>query len=320
VTLRVGVVGATGYAGAELCRLLLAHPSAELVAAFSRGQSGRRLDLLHPALAGCTDLVLREPAPAAFADLDAVFLAVPHGGASEIVRAMPPGPAIFDLSADHRHAEGWVYGQPDWDGKRLDGARRIAVPGCFATAITLSLAPFVGRFAGPPHVAAATGSTGSGASPVDATHHPLRFANLKAYKVLSHQHQPEVETFLRTLGPFPGLRFVPLSAPIDRGILAVCFFALVDRERPDANEEFEVLRRAYHDRALVVVRPEPPELRHVRGTGRAHLSLHVEAETVVVMAAIDNLGKGAAAQAIQCFNRAFALADDVGLRGPAALP
>ena len=161
-------MGATGYAGAELVRLLLTHPDVELAAVASRGKAGARLDSVHPGLLGITDLVFAAPDAEALAQLDAVFLAVPHGTATELAAALDRAGAalILDLSADHRHAEGWVYGQAEWHAELLPGATRIAVPGCFATCIELAIAPFVasGRLHGPARVVAACQRRSTGGS------------------------------------------------------------------------------------------------------------------------------------------------------------
>ncbi len=322
--MRVGIVGATGYAGAELVRLLLTHPDVELAAVASRSKVGVRLDAVHPALIGITDLVFEAPDPSALAALDAVFLAVPHGTAAVLAATLDRAgaPLVLDLSADHRHAPGWVYGQAEWHRELLPGATRIAVPGCFATSIELALAPFVatGRLHGPARVVAATGSTGSGATAKAATHHPERFVNLKAYKVLAHQHGPEVTTFLRGLGGFEALHFVPLSAPVDRGILSTCFLQLDGGADQDTAALTSFLAEHYASHPAVSVRRGTPELRHVRGTARCHLAVHADGAEVVVLSAIDNLGKGAAGQAVQCLNLAWGLSVDRGLRAPALLP
>ena len=317
-----GIVGATGYAGAELVRLLLGHPRVSLEVVVSRSRTSERLDTVHPSLLGFTDLRLESFDANRLASLDVVFLATPHGAAAPLVAELDAAgaPRIIDLSSDHRHATGWVYGQAEWHTAQLHGASRIAVPGCFATAISLALAPFVatGALSGPVQCVAATGSTGSGASPKGATHHPERFVNLKGYKVLSHQHTPEVTAFLQGLGDFERLDFVPLSAPVDRGILATCFLPMA--ENTDTEALNATLSEAYQTHPFTRVRSAPPELRHVRGTGICDLWAHAEGGGVVVQAAIDNLGKGAAAHGVQCLNLAMDWGVDTGLHQPAVLP
>jgi N-acetyl-gamma-glutamyl-phosphate reductase len=320
--LRAAVVGATGYTGAELVRLLLQHPRVELAAVISRSQVGERLDSVHPALAGFTELRFVEADPVQLARFDAVFLAVPHGGAGPWVEALDHAraPLVLDLSADHRVHKDWVYGLAEWRRDAIAAARRIAVPGCFATAIALGIAPFVarGRVRGPVRVVAATGSTGSGAAPSRPTHHPERFVNMKAYKVLEHQHVAEITNFLRSIGHLDALHFVPVSAPLDRGILASSFIEAEDEK--EAGEAAAVVRAAYEGKPLVRLRAEPPELRHVRGSALCDVSVHHSGREVVVLTAVDNLGKGAAAQALQCMNLALGLPETAGLGGIPCLP
>jgi N-acetyl-gamma-glutamyl-phosphate reductase len=166
-----------------------------------------------------------------------------------------------------------------------------------------------GVVAGPVDVAAATGSTGSGAAPSAGTHHPERFVNLKAYKVLSHQHVPEVRAFLAGHGEAPALRFVPWSAPLDRGIFATSFIPLAGEVDAAA-----IVREAYAAAPLIRLRAGTPELRHVRGTAFCDLAVHQGDGVAVVLAAIDNLGRGAAAQAVQALNLACGWPADTGLR------
>lgn len=316
--MNVGVVGVTGYVGAELVRWILQHPQLELGAVVGRSAVGQRLDAILPSLTGLVDHVVADFVPSDLAKLDVVALATPHGVAKHLVPALEAAgvPRILDLSADHRHAAGWVYGQPEWNGEFLVNAARVAVPGCFATAISLSLAPLVaaGAVRGPVHVAAITGSTGSGATPSGGTHHPERFANLRAYKVLSHQHVPEIRAFLGSLGEAPQLAFVPQSGPFDRGIFATSFVP-VD---PDIDARAVVVD-AYAHHPLVRIREATPELRFVRGTGFCDLAIHDGGEGLaVVLAAIDNLGRGAATQAIQCLEHMGGLTPATPV--PAAIP
>ncbi len=306
----VGVVGATGYVGQELCRWLLRHPHLSLAAVVSRSAAGQPLGEAVPALSGCSDLVIQAELPA---DLDVAVLAVPHGAAVPWADAAP---VVVDCSSDHRHAAGWVYGQPEWSTS-LAGARRIAAPGCFATALELAIAPFVaaGVVAGSVSVSAATGSTGAGVELSRGTHHPERFGNWKAYKVLAHQHGPEVRAMLAQLGDAPDVLFVPASAPLDRGIFATCFVPL----RPGVNAR-AVVADAYRGKPLVRWREGSPELRHVRGTAFADLAVHQQGDTAIVLVAIDNLGKGAAAQAVQALNIALGHPEAAGLAFPGSLP
>lgn len=313
---RAVVVGASGYAGSELCRWLLEHPSIELTGVCSRQHDGRPLAEIVPSLAGLTDLRFDAVSQAALSSADLVFLALPHGTAGDVA-ALVRNARILDLSADHRLSPEWVYGLVEWTGEALETAERVAVPGCFATAILLSIAPLVAArlVSGPICVAAATGSTGAGATPAAATHHPERFANYRAYKVLSHQHGAEITAALGRLGVAPTVHFVPHSAPVDRGIFATSFVPVHDAARVAA-----VFADAYGDRPLVRLRAESPEIRHVRGTAFADLAVTTADGMAVVLSALDNLGKGAATQAIQCANRMLGLPVDTGLRRAAATP
>lgn len=315
--MKVGVIGVSGYAGSELCRWLIDHPSFELTVPVGRSVAGQRLDAVHPALGGLTDRVVQPLTSEALAACDVVCLAVPHGQARGLVEELPAGVRILDLSRDHRHAEGWIYGLVDWIDEDYANAPRVAVPGCFATAIALTLAPFARArvIAGPIAVSAATGSTGAGATPGRGTHHPERAVNLRAYKMLVHQHTPEIEATLSKVGQAAQLLFVPLSAPIDRGILATAFVPLTADVDPG-----KLVRDAYAKSPLVRIREESPHLRHVRGTAFADLWVGTQHGHAVVIGAIDNLGKGAATQAVQCLNRMAGWPAHTGLRRSAALP
>lgn len=299
MSLKIGVVGATGYAGSEVVRWLWGR--AEL-SVYSSTRVGDRLAAHVPALEGFADQVFLPIDKGALSGLDAVILATPHGVARELAAGIR-APLIVDLSNDHRHAPGWVYGQIEWNRDAIAGASRVAVPGCFATAISLSLAPLVaaGVGSGSFYVNAMTGSTGAGASPSLGTHHPLRFANTRAYKILTHQHVPEIEAFLGTLGRKPKVHFVPLSGPVDRGIFSTAFAEV------GAVDAAALFRQAYASAPYVRLRDDSPELRHVRGTALCDLSVHQENQTAVILAAIDNLGKGAAGQAVQCLELALGL-------------
>ncbi len=308
---RVAVIGATGYVGSELCRWVLQHPRLDLACVVSTSRAGDPLVAAVPGLLGATDLVLQPFDAAELSKYDVVAFATPHGAAKPLIEQLGNRPLILDCSSDHRHARGWVFGQPEWQASALAGATRISAPGCFATAMMMSLAPFqaVGAIAGSVQVCAATGSAGSGAKPKQATHHPERFANLKAYKVLRHQHVPEVRTFLGMLGhAAPQVNFVPVSAPLDRGIFATSFIPVA----PGTNA-LELVEQAYLGARFVRIREGTPEVRHVRGTPYIDLSVHQDGDLVVMLAAVCNLGRGAAAQAVQALNIALGWPEDTGL-------
>lgn len=311
---RVGVVGCTGYVGSEVCRWLLGHPRVELAMAVARNRAGQPLGVAVPSLLGLSRLIVDELDYERLASLDAVLLCLPHGVAKDVAPTLIAAgvPRILDLSGDHRFVDGWTYGLVDWNEAAIRDSRRIAVPGCFATAIELALAPLAaaGALQSAVQVAACTGSTGSGVAPSAGTHHPERFANFKAYKVQKHQHVPEIRGLLAMLSgaEAPPVRFVPMSAPVDRGIFATCF-ATVD---PAVNVR-ALYQAAYENAPLVRLRDDSPEIRHVRGSAFADLAVHQDGESVVILSAIDNLGKGAASQAVQCLNLSFGWPAENGL-------
>lgn len=301
----VAVVGATGFTGAETLRWCLGHPELEVVGATSGRQAGKRLDAVWPAFLGHSDLVLTAEPPKA----DVYFLALPHGEAGA-VSAKLRGRVIVDLSSDHRvgHPD-WVYGLPEANAERLRGASRIANPGCFATAIALALLPFRGSLPPVVHAVGLTGSTGSGAAPSETTHHPMRAENLRPYKVLAHQHAPEV---IAALGGGFALDFVPISAPIRRGILATM---------PIPGASRDALRAFYEGNPLARVVDGAPDVLPVLGSPRADLGIVAgEAGRAVVFCAIDNLTRGAGSQAVANVNLAMGWPVDLGLRAIPPVP
>jgi N-acetyl-gamma-glutamyl-phosphate reductase len=323
------VYGASGYGGAELLRLLLLHPDVEVRQATSR-EAGRRVDALHPGLRGLTDLVLTDSSPDALdPGLDAVFFALPHGASAAIaeqVAARCPAARLFDLAQDFRtgaEEQGWTYGLPELFRDRLVGARKVACPGCFATAILLGTAPALGQPTRPGRIIidAKTGSSGSGATAQAGTHHPTRVGTLKAYKVFSHQHEREIKDSWRRLvpgGELPPLSFVPQSTPAVRGIYACSYLIYDTGPRQDTAD---IYRRFYQRSPFVRVVDEPPNVIDVRGTNNADIYVQDGDDGVtLVISSVDNLVRGASGQAVQCMNLAFGLPEDRGLRLPALIP
>jgi N-acetyl-gamma-glutamyl-phosphate reductase len=311
--LRVAVVGATGYTGAETLRWCLGHPQLDVVGATSRKHAGKTMRELWAHL---PEVPITEEIPAA----DVLFLCLPHGEAAKLAPSLSAR-IVIDLSGDHRlpaelHAkhygfarvgDPWVYGLPELGAARLLGQTRIANPGCFATALALALWPAAGAFSGRVQATGLTGSTGSGATPAEGTHHPLRAENLRPYKVLAHQHVPEVEQVVPELH----LDFVPISAPVRRGILVCTQLSGLAAAR---------WHEAYAGNPLVRVSARPPELLDVLGSPRAHIGVVETTHSTAVFCAIDNLCRGAGSQAVSNLNLAMGWPVDLGLHHIPAVP
>lgn len=335
----VGVLGASGYIGGEVLRYVVAHPALELRWATANRDAGRPVGDVLPNLKGFVDqaFVTHEQAVSRMEDVAVVFLALPHGESQTVLPPLAaeyPDTLWIDLAGDFRtpDPEGFrtyygeehrardlltrfVYGFTEGQREALGGARLIANPGCFATGMLLALYPLAmsDLISGPMALTGITGSSGSGREPSRTTHHPERAANIRSYKALSHQHLLEVEGFLEARRGAPvSLRFVPLSAPIVRGIFTTLFV-------PDSSEKEvrEVFESFYGDEPLIDVVDGSPDLRIVQSTPRSLVGVAGSSgRGAVVFTAIDNLGKGAAGQAIQNVNCALGLAETDGLLWP----
>ncbi|MRR12038.1 N-acetyl-gamma-glutamyl-phosphate reductase, partial [bacterium] len=328
MVLPVAIVGAAGYAGAELTRLLVAHPSFELVAVTSSADQGRRVSELYPALADCDLAYVPHDAETVAASAKVAFLAVPHTAAMAMAPTLlAAGLTVVDASADFRLHDpevfaawyatehtapellgGSVYGLPELWRERLTGARLIACPGCYPTASLLAAAPAVRAgivVSDRVIVDAISGISGAGRSLSETTHFVNVAESIAAYKVCSHRHTPEIAQGLADLGlNSPAVVFTPHLAPLDRGMLATVYLEIEPGLSLQAVHE--IYRCAYADEPFVTV-CEPgvqPASRHVRGTNRAHIGIALDAasRTLVVTCAIDNLVKGTSGQAVQCAN------------------
>jgi N-acetyl-gamma-glutamyl-phosphate reductase len=345
--MKIAVLGAAGYAGGELLRLLLQHPAVTECVATSRSQGGKPIGEVHPALAPVTDARFSGASPGEAArGRDVVFLCLEHGESSRVAgEVFDAGPGlVVDLAADFRvhdprlyeryygpHAapelvHRFTYGLADVVGCRLRGAAAIAAPGCFATAAQLALYPL----ARPglelaPSLFAITGSSGAGVKPRPTTHHPMRAHNLFAYSVLGHRHEAEVlESWREWTGrPEARARVMVHSGPFVRGIYLTLHASLPDAARgAEAGALAERFREAYRDRPFVRVLDAPPELTHVVGTNYAllHAVQSPDGEEIQVMVAIDNLVKGAGGQAIQAMNLALGIDERAGLTAAGIYP
>lgn len=330
----VAVAGASGYAGGELLRYLAQHPHFDLTAACAAGRAGETLGAVHPGFAASAwaGLVLEQATPHVLGDADLVFLALPHGESAALAAALPASTRIVDLGADFRlsdadawerfyggpHAGTWTYGLPELSGARasIAASDRVANPGCYPTSVALALAPLASVIdLDDIVVVAASGTTGAGRKASDSLLASNVMGSMSAYKVGGvHQHTPEMEqTLSGAAGGAPvRLSFTPLLAPMPRGIVATCSAPLVGA--PDVRA---MMQEAYRDEPFVTVLPEGqwPQTSAVSGSNAAHLQVAVDSHVgrVVVVAAIDNLGKGAAGQAIQNANLMFGFDEGAGL-------
>ncbi len=347
---KVSVVGATGYAGAELVRLLSRHPRVRVVQVTSESRSGQRLDAVYPhfaALGGgpasdaaSGEAALEETAAAAASGADAVFLALPHGVAMHLApELLEAGARVIDLGADfrlrdaavyrewygHEHAaphllEEAVYGLPELGREEIPGARLVANPGCYPTATLLALAPAlrsgIARAEGIV-VDAKSGVSGAGRSPSLKVHFGEVNENLRPYNLAgAHRHTPEIEQeAARAAGVPVTLSFNPHLVPMTRGILSTCYLTLTE-DRP-AEELVDLYRDFYRDEPFVHVLEAGrlPETKYAWGSNHCFLGLAVDrrAGRLVVCAALDNLVKGAAGQAVQNLNLIFGLGETAGL-------
>jgi N-acetyl-gamma-glutamyl-phosphate reductase len=339
---KVGIFGGSGLTGGELCRLLLGHPRLSLSFVHSRHHAGEPLSNVHPALAGMTDLRCTGEEPAAVArEADVAFVVLGHGESAALVAELGEYPGLLiDLTGDHRLKDAsvydawygmkhpapaqpgrFVYGLVETNRPAIREARRIANPGCFATATALALAPLARErwIEGSAFVAAVTGSSGAGITPTPTTHHPYRDANLFAYKVFRHQHEPEIAQELSRLAGAPtDLILTTHSGPFVRGIHATAH-ARLGREVP-VKELRALYARFYAGSPFVRMRDEAPHLKSVVGSNFCDLHVTARGRDVVVLSVIDNLVKGAAGQAIQNLNLAAGFDEKEGLWTPPLYP
>jgi N-acetyl-gamma-glutamyl-phosphate reductase len=327
----VAVAGASGYAGGELLRLLAGHPDLEVGVVTGQSSVGERLGSVHPHLRRLADRELVPTTPAAFGAADLVFLALPHGESGALAAQLPGSVRIVDLGADHRLADPeayaayysgdypgqWTYGLPELPGQRdlIAASDRVANTGCYAAAVTLALAPLVTTGLVEPTdvvAVAASGTSGAGRSLKPHLLASEIMSSLSPYKVGVHQHVPEI---LQATGA-TSLSFTPIYAPMPRGILATVT-ARPARPGVTAADAQAVLAEAYAGEPFVHVLPDGqwPRTGATLGGNAAHLQATVDrsAGRVVVVTALDNLGKGAAGQAIQCANLMLGLAETAGL-------
>ncbi len=341
--MRVGIVGASGYTGAELLRLCAGHADLQVVVAGADTQAGQLAANLYPSLAPAyPDLALSTVTADDLHGLDLVFLALPHGQSQQLVPQLVGKVGVLvDLAADFRLRDpqlyprwygaehrapalldDFVYGLPELFRARLQGATLVAAPGCYPTAAALALAPLVGAGLIEPSgivVDAASGVSGAGRAPTPTTHFNSADEDFRAYGLLDHRHTPEIEQAVGAQ-----VLFTPHLAPMNRGILATCYARPASGawSPPTTESVLGALQQAYDAEPFVVVSEAAPSTKATFGSNSAHLTARVDPRTgwVLVLCAIDNLVKGASGQALQCANIALGLPEQAGLSAVGIYP
>ncbi|WEH19291.1 N-acetyl-gamma-glutamyl-phosphate reductase [Streptomyces sp. VNUA24] len=332
---RVAVAGASGYAGGEVLRLLLAHPEVEIGALTGSSNAGRRLGGLQPHLLPLADRVLQETTPEALAGHDVVFLALPHGQSAAVAEQLGPEVLVIDMGADFRlkdpadwerfygspHAGTWPYGLPELPGARaaLEGSKRIAVPGCYPTAVTLALFPAYAADLAENEavIVAASGTSGAGKAPKTHLLGSEVMGSMSPYGVGGgHRHTPEVTQNLTGVAGEPvTVSFTPTLAPMSRGILATC--SAKARPGVTADSVRAAYEKAFADEPFVHLLPEGqwPATASVHGSNAVQIQVAYDeaAGRIIAISAIDNLTKGTAGGALQSMNIALGLHETTGL-------
>ncbi|MGW1065957.1 N-acetyl-gamma-glutamyl-phosphate reductase [Streptomyces aureus] len=335
MTMRAAVAGASGYAGGELLRLLLAHPEIEIGTLTGNSNAGRRLGELQPHLLPLADRVLTETTAEALRGHDVVFLALPHGQSAEVAEQLGPEVLVVDMGADFRlrnpadwerfygsaHAGTWPYGLPELPGGRaaLEGSKRIAVPGCYPTAASLALFPAYGAGLAEAEavVVAASGTSGAGKAPKAHLLGSEVMGSMSPYGVGGvHRHTPEmIQNLTAAAGEPVTVSFTPTLAPMPRGILATCSA----KARPGVTAEAvrAAYEKAFADEPFVHLLPEGqwPATASVYGSNAVQVQVAYDAAAhrIIAISAIDNLTKGTAGGAVQSMNLALGLPEDLGL-------
>lgn len=333
--IRAAIFGASGHGGGELIRLIDAHPELDAVYLGAHSKAGSRLSEVHPQLGGA-DRVLQTNTPDELPDVDVAFFALPHGtSAGPAIKMRAAGARVVDLGSDfrldtperyeaaygspHPHPEQlgqWVYGLPELFAAELQGADRIAVPGCYPTSALLGIAPLhrEGLVAGGVIVDSVSGVSGAGRAAKEHLMFGAVDEGAAAYAVLTHRHQPEIEQVLGQIGAFePAVIFTPHLIPMQRGILTTCYIPVADHVDEDAIAA--IYADAYAETPFVEISNASPNTRWVTNSNRVLVKPHFDprTNTAVVLVALDNLTKGTAGAAIQSVNVALGLEETAGL-------
>jgi len=313
---RVGILGAAGYTGGELIRVLLGHPEVQIVFAHSESNAGNPVSDVHEGLVGDTDLVFSSDMP--FSEVDVVFFCFGHGKSRQFLQehTIPDNVRIIDLAQDFRIRgdHDYVYGLPETHRELIRTARHLANPGCFATCIQLAMLPALkaGVISGDIHVSGVTGSTGAGQKPGATTHFSWRTDNVSLYKTFTHQHLLEINQTVQELraGYEGRVLFIPQRGCFARGI----FVTAVAHCDSSIEEVRQLYADYYRDAAFTHVVATSPDLKQVVNTNKALVYVEKFEDQLLMVSTIDNLLKGAVGQAVQNMNLMFGLDETAGLR------
>ena len=324
MSIRVGIVGVSGYGGGEALRLCATHPTFELVYVAGEGSAGQKLIERFPGIGSLGDLVIQKWDPTALPSLDVLFASLPTGESKAGLAAVPARSKIVDIGGDHRAAEGWTYGLADVWPDKIRVSTRVANPGCYPAASLAALAPLAAnKLIDPTNIIIDAKSGVSGAGRGGGSTFGFADVNedVSAYGLLKHGHVPEMTATIATLvGSHASITFTPHLIPMTRGILSTCYA----RTRGSVTTEqcLEVARKFYAGRPFVRVTEKPPHSKWAMGSNLAYVSYAADPERGVVIAlgAIDNLGKGAAGQAIQNANLMSGQPEIAGLEGTPLWP
>jgi N-acetyl-gamma-glutamyl-phosphate reductase len=305
---KIGIVGAAGYTGGELLRILVNHPDVHLTSILSNSQAGKLISDVHTDLLGSTHLrFVKDLTP-----VDVLFLCSGHGESKKFLAAndIPWHTKIIDLSTDFRdESDGFVYGLPEFQKEKIQSANKIANPGCFATSIELALLPLAnaGLIKEDVHVSAITGSTGAGQSLSPTSHFSWRNNNVSVYKAFTHQHLAEIK---QTLGTQQAIHFIPYRGNFSRGIMANVYtpYSGTQEQVEKLYEDF------YANSPFVFLSSAAVDVKQVVNTNKCFLHLQVHEGQILISSVIDNLIKGASGQAVQNMNLMLGWEEDLGLK------
>lgn len=315
--IKAGIIGGAGYTAGELIRLLINHPQVELVFVNSTSNAGNKLTDVHGGLLGETDMKFTDQLP--YNEIDVLFFCTAHGDTKKFLdtNKVPENLKIIDLSTDYRKESAeneFVYGLPELNKEKIKQAKRIANPGCFATAIQLALLPLANAqlLNTEVHVNAITGSTGAGVKPSATSHFSWRENNISVYKAFEHQHLGEIRQSLTQLQNnfSEDINFIPVRGNFTRGIFASIYLNFEGSEE-DARKLYEDF---YKNSPFVIVTDKNPDLKQVVNTNKCVLYVEKHGNKLLILSCIDNLVKGASGQAVHNLNLIFGLDETEGLK------